>query len=95
MYLAGLKKVSHLAMFTKTTRGHYLKLGRFPRGPTITFSIENYVLGKDVRSSLKRQVTYAKQYAQHALLIMNNFGGNEEGKSLELVESCFKIYFPQ
>ena len=94
VHIAGLMKVSHLAMFTKTTRGPYLKLGRFPRGPTITFSIENYVLGKDVRSSLKRQVTYAKQYAHHALLIMNNFGGNEEGKSLELVESMFQNMFP-
>ena len=94
VHIAGLMKVSHLAMFTKTTRGPYLKLGRFPRGPTITFSIENYVLGKDVRSSLKRQVTYAKQYAHHALLIMNDFGGNEEGKSLELVELMFQNMFP-
>lgn len=94
VHIAGVMKVSHLVMFTKTTRGPYLKIGRFPRGPTITFSIENYVLGKDVRSSLKRQVTYAKQYANHALLIMNNFAGAEEGKSLQLVESMFQNMFP-
>merc|ERR1719464_1627680 len=92
--VAGVMKVSHLVMFTKTTRGPYLKLGRFPRGPTITFRVEDYVLGKDVRSSLKRQVTYAKQYANHALLIMNNFTGSEDGKSLELVESMFQNMFP-
>ena len=94
VHIAGMMKVSHLAMFTKTTRGPYLKLGRFPRGPTITFRVEDYVLGKDVRSSLKRQVTYAKQYANHALLIMNNFTNNDGDKSLELVESMFQNLFP-
>jgi len=92
--VAGVMKVSHLVMFTKTVRGPYMKIGRFPRGPTITFAVENYSLGKDVRSSLKRQVTYAKQYANHALLIMNNFTGSEDGKSLELVESMFQNLFP-
>ena len=95
VHIAGLMKVSHLAMFTKTTRGPYLKLGRFPRGPTITFSIENYVLGKDVRSSLKRQVTYAKQYAHHALLIMNNFGAMRRGRVWNWWNQCIKICFLQ
>ena len=60
VHIAGVMKVSHLVMFTKTQRGPYLKIGRFPRGPTITFSVENYTLGKDVRSSLKRQVRNTK-----------------------------------
>ena len=47
-----------------------------------------------MRSSLKRQVTYAKQFANHALLIMNSFSGSEDGKSLELVESMFQNMFP-
>ena len=60
VHIAGVMKVSHLVMFTKTQRGPYLKIGRCPRGPTITFSVENYTLGKDVRSSLKRQVRNTK-----------------------------------
>merc|ERR1711915_277734 len=77
-----------------TNLGPYLKLGRFPRGPTITFRVENYTLGRDVRNSLKRQVTYAKQYANHPLLIMNSFAGSEKDKSLQLVESMFQNMFP-
>ena len=61
----------------------------------ITFSIENYVLGKDVRSSLKRQVTYAKQYAHHALLIMNNFGAMRRGRVWNWWNQCIKICFLQ
>jgi len=76
VHVAGLLKVSHLAMFTKTVLGPYLKLGR------------------DVRSSLKRQVTYAKQYANHPLLIMNNFTNTNQDRSLQLVESMFQNMFP-
>lgn len=94
VHVAGLLKVSHLAMFTKTVLGPYLKLGRFPRGPTITFRVEKYSLGRDVRSSLKRQVTYAKQYANHPLLIMNNFTNTNQDRSLQLVESMFQNMFP-
>ena len=56
VHVAGVLKVSHLVLFTKTNLGPYLKIGRFPRGPTVTFRVENYTLGRDVRSSLKRQV---------------------------------------
>jgi len=94
VHVAGLLKVSHLVMFTKTTMGPYLKIGRFPRGPTLTFRIQDYTLGRDVRSSLKRQVTYAKQYANHALLIMNNFATSDGERSLQLMESMFQNMFP-
>jgi len=96
VHVAGLLKVSHLVMFTKTVMGPYLKIGRFPRGPTLTFRVENYTLGRDVRSSLKRQVTYAKQYDNHALLIMNNFtsGGALEERPMQLMESMFQNMFP-
>merc|ERR1719341_1392657 len=66
VHVAGLLKVSHLAMFTKTSLGPYLK----------------------------RQVTYAKQYANHALLIMNSFNNAEGDRSLQLVESMFQNMFP-
>ena len=94
VHVAGMLKVSHLAMFTKTSLGPYLKLARFPRGPTLTFRIEDYTLGRDVRASLKRQVTYAKQFANHALLIMNSFNNVEGDRSLQLVESMFQNMFP-
>jgi len=97
VHVAGLLKVSHLIMFTKTSMGPYLKIGRFPRGPTLTFRVQNYTLGRDVRNSLKRQVTYAKQYNNHALLIMNNFNsgtGTPADRPMQLMESMFQNMFP-
>lgn len=62
------------------------------RGPTLTFKINDYTLARDVRSSLKRQVTYDKQFLNHALLIMNSFTG--EGKEIQLMTSMFQNMFP-
>lgn len=92
VHVAGLLKVSHFCMFSKTNIGPYLKLARFPRGPTMTFRINDYTLARDVRSSLKRQVTYEKQYQNHPLLIMNSFTGEDKG--VQLMESMFRNMFP-
>jgi len=92
VHVAGLLKVSHFCMFTKTNIGPYLKVARFPRGPTMTFRISDYTLARDVRSSLKRQVTYEKQYQNHPLLIMNSFTGEDKG--VQLMESMFRNMFP-
>jgi len=92
VHVAGLLKVSHFCVFSKTNLGPYLKIARFPRGPTMSFRVTDYTLARDVRSSLRRQVTYEKQYLNHALLIMNNFTGEDKG--LELTESMFRNMFP-
>ena len=46
VHVAGLLKVSHLCMFTRTALGPYLKIARFPRGPTLTFKVQQYSLGR-------------------------------------------------
>ena len=107
--VAGVLNVSHMLMFTRTQVGPYLKVCRFPRGPTMTFKVDNYTLSRDVRSSLKRQVTYEKQYLHHPLLILNGFSTNNEaddenkdsenikrmgGREISLVASMFQNMFP-
>ena len=39
----------------------------------VLLQIGDYTLSRDVKSSLKRQVTYEKQFQDHALLILNVF----------------------
>ena len=72
--------------------------------------MDNYTLARDVRSALKRQVTYDKQYLNHPLLILNGFSTNAEEKSIDttgpdnstrmggreigLVASMFQNMFP-
>ena len=45
-------------------------------------------MARDVRSSLKRQVTYEKQFLHHPLLIMNGFSG--DAREIQLTSSMFQ-----
>jgi ribosome biogenesis protein SSF1/2 len=45
---AGAYGVSHMLIFTQTENGNYLRLIKNPKGPTITFKIEEYALARDV-----------------------------------------------
>lgn len=70
-------------------------LYRFPRGPTLTFRVSDYTLSRDVRSSLKRQVTYDKQFINAPLLILNGFQQAAEGeRHVSLMTSMFQNMFP-
>ncbi|KAM7305672.1 putative protein Peter pan [Ixodes scapularis] len=90
--VAGLLHVTHMVVFTKTEQAIYLRIARLPRGPTLTFRVEDYVLAKDVLSSLKKKITYGHQYSSHPLLVLNNFSG--EGMHLKLMTSMFQNMFP-
>lgn len=90
--VAGLLHVTHLVVFTKTEQAIYLRLARLPRGPTLTFRVENYALARDVISSLKKPVLYTHQVSSHPLLVLNNFSG--EGMPFKLMASMFQNMFP-
>lgn len=90
--VAGLLHVTHLVVFTKTEQAIYLRLARLPRGPTLTFRVENYALARDVISSLKKPVLYTHQFSSHPLLVLNNFSG--EGMHFKLMASMFQNMFP-
>ena len=56
------------------------------------YRINEYIMGRDVRSALKRQVTYDKQFLNAPLLIMNGFSG--DSRELQLTSSMFQNMFP-
>lgn len=90
--VAGIFHISHICIFTKTELGMYLKLCRLPRGPTLTFKIQNFSLARDVVSMLKKQMVYEEAYKNAPLVILNNFSG--EGMQLKLISSTFQNMFP-
>ena len=49
-------------------------------------------MARDVKSALKRQVTYEKQFLHHPLLIMNGFSSEE--REIQLTSSMFQNMFP-
>lgn len=92
MNVAGLLNVSHFLMFSKTEVASNFRVVRLPRGPTLTFKIQNYCLAKDVISSLKKPNLEQKQFQHHPLLVMNNFSG--EDQHLKLMATMFQNMFP-
>lgn len=70
----------------------YLKMIRLPRGPTLTFRINNFSLAKDVVSSLKKQAVVDEAFKTSPLLVLNNFSG--EGMQMKMMAFMFQNMFP-
>lgn len=46
--VAGQYGVTHMMMFSQTDKACYLRFLKNPKGPTITFKVDQYSLAKDV-----------------------------------------------
>ncbi|GAB6019629.1 hypothetical protein CHUAL_001191 [Chamberlinius hualienensis] len=90
--VSGLLNVTNLVLFTKTTTASYMKLCRLPRGPTITFKVEEYSLNRDIVSSLKRPIHYESLFSHQPFLVLNNFTG--EGIHMKLMATMLQNMFP-
>ncbi|PSN30520.1 Suppressor of SWI4 1 [Blattella germanica] len=90
--VAGLLHVTHICIFTSTELGCYLKIARLPHGPTLTFWIQNFSLGRDVISMNKKQYVFDKLYKNSPLIVLNSFSG--EGLHMKLMSSMFQNMFP-
>lgn len=90
--VAAVLKVSHLVMFTASSISPYMRIARFPHGPTLMFRIHNYSLARDVVSSIKKPMTNKKLFTSAPLIVLNNFGG--EGSHIKLMASVLQNMFP-
>ena len=103
--VASIFHVTHLICLTKTRKNIFLRFCRVPNGPTLYFKIKNYMLGKDVRSNLRRPLMNQKLFQKSPLLVMNSFqslpgqkeeeaAAEEQKPHLKLITSMFKTMFP-
>lgn len=92
VHVAGPLGVTHLIMFSKTEMGTYLRFCRIPRGPTLTFKIQQYSLMKDVVSLLKKPKTFGSQFKKPPLLVLNGF--STDSLSMKLMTTMFQNLFP-
>lgn len=74
---AGEFGVSHMIMFTQTEQGNYLRIIKNPKGPTLTFKVNEFSLARDIVSFNKLNKRHNKIFATTMqappLLIMNGF----------------------
>ncbi|KAJ2722755.1 rRNA-binding ribosome biosynthesis protein [Coemansia sp. Benny D115] len=86
--------VTHLLLFSQTETGTNLRIGRIPRGPTLSFRVNSYALAKDCLKLQKTPHSSNTEYKSSPLIILNNFGGEGKGKELKLMTAMLQNMFP-
>jgi ribosome biogenesis protein SSF1/2 len=89
--IAGPLHVTHLIIFSQTEIGDYMKMMRLPRGPTLTFKMEDFSLINDVLSVVKKKYNHKKQYLHQPLLILNGFNSRVADSSIPHIEPHLKL----
>lgn len=84
--------VTHFMIFTRTEANTNLRICRVPRGPTLTFRVDEYSLAKDCRALQKAPRTSDSDYLSSPLLVLNNF--KQEGKQFKLMAAMLQNMFP-
>mmetsp|Transcript_127862 Transcript_127862/g.368235 ORF Transcript_127862/g.368235 Transcript_127862/m.368235 type:complete len:460 (-) Transcript_127862:30-1409(-) len=97
--VAGPLHVSHLVIFTSTKTSTYMKLAKLPQGPTLTFKVDSYSLGSDIRAAQKRPRLGARDFTVAPLQVLNGFGGGvapkvERPAPKPLVSEMLRGLFP-
>jgi ribosome biogenesis protein SSF1/2 len=97
--LVDIYGLSHMMMFTNTEKHSYLHFAKMPKGPTVTFIIDKYILSSDIFSNVEKdQIPLTKSYGHIPLLIMNGFNNTkipeEYNDSIKIVAMMFQSFFP-
>ncbi|CAI4515691.1 CQS_1a_G0023040.mRNA.1.CDS.1 [Saccharomyces cerevisiae] len=102
--MCGPLGVTHLFMFTQSekTGNVSLKIARTPQGPTVTFQVLDYSLGRDIKKFLKRPKSLnTDDVLNPPLLVLNGFstskrsGEDDQGVNVEkVIVSMFQNIFP-
>ncbi len=96
--VAGLYGVTHMLIFTQTEKSNYLRFIKNPKGPTMTFKIEEYALAKDVVKYMQANKKHSKIFSQTLqappLLIMNGFQQREENDCYKMASVMVQSLFP-
>lgn len=90
--VAGPLGVTHMMVFTQSETHANMRIGRLPRGPTLTFRIESYCLARDVLSSMARPKLVHASFLSAPLLVLNNFP--KDTPALQLLTKVFQNLFP-
>ncbi|AJU67211.1 Ssf2p [Saccharomyces cerevisiae YJM456] len=102
--MCGPLGVTHLFMFTQSEKkGNVsLKIARTPQGPTVTFQVLDYSLGRDIKKFLKRPKSLNNDDVLNPpLLVLNGFstskrsGEDDQDVNVEkVIVSMFQNIFP-
>ncbi|KAJ3106841.1 hypothetical protein HDU97_005553 [Phlyctochytrium planicorne] len=92
VHIAAQFHVSHLLIFSNSEKSLNFRIGRIPRGPTLSFKVLSYVLAKDVHALQQRPKSPGSDFKVPPLVVLNNF--NDDKKEIKLMSTVFQNLFP-
>lgn len=100
--------LSHMIMLTNTEKNSYMRLAKMPRGPTLTFRVENYSLAADIFEMKSEQFKekphkyspkpLTKSFNHVPLVIMNGFNSpkitEDYSEAVKITGMLLQSFFP-
>mmetsp|Transcript_7479 Transcript_7479/g.13015 ORF Transcript_7479/g.13015 Transcript_7479/m.13015 type:complete len:459 (+) Transcript_7479:120-1496(+) len=95
-HVAGPLGVTHCMVVQQGKKAPNLKIARLPYGPTISFRVQNYALGHQVRSVQKKAVDIKSVLGEPPLVVLNNFEDDilADKRHLKIASLTFQSLFP-
>lgn len=82
IHVAPVLNITHFMIYTQTPIGTNMRICRVPRGPTLTFRVENYSCIRDIVNIQKHPISLQSQHLQYApLVVLNGFSTNNDNNN--------------
>jgi len=92
--VAGPLGITHMIPVSTGARGAVnLRVGRLPRGPTLTLRVKSFTSMAEVAAMQRKPVSSALAYNQSPLVILNGFGAGS-AQHMQLAAVMFQNMFP-
>jgi ribosome biogenesis protein SSF1/2 len=90
--VAGQLGVTHTLVLAQKGANVNLRIGRLPRGPTMTFRVTEFAVCKQVLAMQRRPRFPEADFKTSPLVVLNSFSGNQN--HIKLMSVMFQNMFP-
>ncbi len=86
--------VTHLLALSQNSNRVTLRVGRTPSGPTLSFRVKRFTLGRQIRAVQRRPYDSTKAFESPPVVVTNNFGDVSAAPHVKLMRITFQNMFP-
>ena len=86
--------ITHILGLSQNGANVNLRVGRTPTGPTLTFRVKRFTLGRHLRAVQRRPVDSTKAFESPPVVVTNNFGDVTAAPHVKLMRITFQNMFP-
>ncbi|KAL7484415.1 hypothetical protein ACHAW6_010053 [Cyclotella cf. meneghiniana] len=86
--------ITHILALSQNGPKVNLRLARTPAGPTLTFRVKRFTLGRHLRAVQRRPIDSARAFESPPVVVTNNFGDATAAPHVKLMRISFQNIFP-